>query len=169
VGPSQQREFFREIGFLLGTPAAVLLAVISWWQPWQEKLYRPGANNSVFDVAAGTWDSSNADQFCRRNPHTISFSVDRSQMYLDFPLPVVGSPVGARTRYTYAVHGFTATSIRGFLEGETRRTADGELVVWDLVLTSDDTYEWRPTGSMYWQGSQVKRCPAGASPSRNSP
>jgi hypothetical protein len=35
--------------------------------------------------------------------------------------------------------------IRAELADESRRTADGDLVVWDLVLASDNRYHWHRT------------------------
>lgn len=54
------------------------------------------------------------------------------------------------------------TTIRGFITDETRKTPDGRLVVWDLVLTSRNSYAWHRTD--WAPGSytaELRRCPAG--------
>jgi hypothetical protein len=47
--------------------------------------------------------------------------------------------------------------------GETRRTAEGVPVVWDLVLVDSNTYRWHRT-DWPWGGSTkaIRRCPADA-------
>lgn len=59
----------------------------------------------------------------------------------------------------YEIREHARNRIRGFIRGETRRTPDGELVVWDLVLSSPNTYRWHRT-DWPWDGytKEVLRC-----------
>lgn len=47
-----------------------------------------------------------------------------------------------------------------FLEGETRKTRNGDLVIWELILERPDYYRWRTYGSPAdWRNSVVgQRC-----------
>lgn len=99
----------------------------------------------VFRLAVGTWDWTGTDGFCRDNPHTITFSPDRKFMILTFAKPDTGDDGQIQQTYRYEIRGHTKNSVRGFIEGEDRRTDAGELVVWDLVLMSPDEYRWHRT------------------------
>jgi hypothetical protein len=105
--------------------------------------YEVPSGSSVESVAEGVWDWAGRDGTCRDNPHTISFSPDQRYMVLTFPHPI-DSATGKREA-RYEIRGQTRNSIRGFIIDETRRTEGGELVVWDLVLTSPNSYRWHRT------------------------
>ena len=61
----------------------------------------------------------------------------------------------------YAIQRFTGSSIRGAIQGETRLTEAGKPVVWDLVLTSEDSYQWHRTDWLPCQRTgTIKRCPS---------
>jgi len=94
----------------------------------------------VFDVVAGTWGWVEGTHTCRSNPHTLSFSPDRTSMFYRYPQ--AADSAGARD-LRYEVRGHGRDFIRTFLVGETRTDSKGALVEWDLVLVSDDFYVWR--------------------------
>lgn len=75
-------------------------------------------------MVAGTWDWETDSVPCGEMTHTISFSADHRLMFLNAKTPWTG-PDGGKHSNT---------------EGETRRTSTGALVVWDLVLTSPNSY-----------------------------
>jgi hypothetical protein len=82
-------------------------------------------------------------------------------MILRYPQPI-DSATGQR-EVRYEIRDVTPSRNRAFMEGETRTTAAGALVVWDLVLTSPNSYrwhrtDWRPSG--YTQ--EIVRCADGA-------
>ena len=59
----------------------------------------------------------------------------------------------------YDIQAATRTWIRGAIRGETRLTAEGRPVVWDLVLRSADRYAWHRTD--WFQGGytrEIERC-----------
>ena len=119
--------------------------------------YEVPAGTDIFSVVEGTWDWAGRSETCKDNPHTISFSPDRATMILTFVKPLEGD-TSRDTRYE--LREVTSSSIRGFITDETRRTNDGELVVWDLVLMSPDSYGWHRTDwlpGMYTP--EVVRCP----------
>ncbi len=105
--------------------------------------YVPPDGTDVFDAVEGSWDWAGRPGTCRENPHTIHFTPDRAYMIFTYPHPI-DSATGRREA-RYALRGTTAGSIRGFLLHEERRTEEGELVVWDLVLTGPDEYRWHRT------------------------
>lgn len=118
--------------------------------------------SDVFRVVAGTWDWEGAEGFCHDNPHTISFSSRRDTMTLTFVKPDTAEDGSVTRAWRYKIYGHTRHSVRGFIQGETRRTDAGKLVVWDLVLMSRDGYRWHRTD---WAPGgytkQVLRCPHG--------
>ena len=125
--------------------------------------YLPPDGVEVFDVVEGTWDWAGRQTTCGANPHTIAFTPDRAYMVLTYPHPI-DSATGRREA-RYEIRGTTRSSIRGFILDEERRTADGELVVWDLVLTGPDEYRWhRKDWSAGGYTSHLVRCIDAASP-----
>ena len=107
------------------------------------KPYAVPEGMSIESVTEGVWDWRGRSGTCRDNPHTISFSRDHKYMVLTFAHPIDSTTGDREARYE--VRGRTRTSIRGFIIDETRRTDAGDLVVWDLVLTSRDSYRWHRT------------------------
>lgn len=113
-------------------------------------------DRDVYAVVAGTWDWAGRPGTCRDDPHTLAFSPDRATMVLTF----VRQPAGPERETRYEIRGVTRSGVRGFITGETRRTAAGEPVVWDLVLTSPDSYRWHRTDwAAAGHTSEVVRCP----------
>jgi len=99
----------------------------------------------IFRAAAGTWGWARGPHTCEGNPHTISFTAARDTMVLAFRDREEGDSTDDNRVFRYAIRGSTPSSIRGFLIGEDRRTEAGELVVWDLVFMSPDSYRWHRT------------------------
>jgi hypothetical protein len=158
---SETRRFLRDLAFLLGLPFLVVVGLVLWWAPW--KTYQPAPGSSVFTVVAGTWDWTGAEGFCEKNPHTITFSEDQSLMILTHKEPWTDSSGTAHQVTTYEIREHTANRIRGFIQDETRRTDAGELVVWDLILTSPDAYQWHRTDwPPFGNTKSIQRCPTPA-------
>jgi len=144
---SPHRAFLRDLALLLGVPGVLLAVILTWWQPWRRLLepWAVPAGRDIFAVVAGTWDWAEAEEFCRKNPHTISFSSDRAVMTLRSPEPYTDSAGVQHWVTEYDIQEHTRGRIRGLIRGETRRTAGGEPVVWDLILTDANTYRWHRT------------------------
>lgn len=107
--------------------------------------------DSTFAYVAGTWDWAKGDSTCRGNTHTLAFSPDGKVMTLTFKLPLDSTDASRVTRYRILAVGpavapeLSPYALRGAIEGETRRTPAGALVVWDLVLASPNRYHWHRT------------------------
>jgi len=158
-----RQPFLRDLLLLLGPPLLLLVALLSWWQPWNPKVYAAARAEEVFALVAGTWDWEGADSLCVANPHTISFSPDHQVMYLAHRRPWTDSTGAAHRVAEYDIREFTPSRIQGLIRGETRRTDQGQPVVWDLVLTSRDSYAWHRTD---WppagRTKEIHRCPPGS-------
>jgi hypothetical protein len=113
--------------------------------------------NDIFHVAEGMWGWSTTPHACTKAPQRLTFTPDHSMMVIEWA-DDSGQVKAARYQLRYV----SASTIRGFITDETRKTPTGELVVWDLVLTSPDTYRWHRTD---WAPGgytgEVFRCPAG--------
>ena len=136
------RQFLRDLLYLLGIPAALLIGVFAWWQPWAVRAFQAQTPDAVFGLVEGAWDWEGADGFCVRNPHRIWFSAAHDSMYIYYVLPWTDSLGKQDSGAVYEIQEHSASRIRGFIVDETRRTPDGDLVVWDLVLTSANSYAW---------------------------
>ena len=102
----------------------------------------------IYAVVTGTWGWAEGETTCQNNPHTISFNADRSQMMIEFQkdfAPRKDRFDKENSKAHYEIRGHSRSHIRGFMLDEKRLTDGGELVVWDLVLTSPDSYRWRQT------------------------
>lgn len=112
------------------------------------KAARDSSAKLVYEMAAGTWDWAKGDSTCLGNKHEISFSADTREMILTYQQPF-DSATGQRiARYRILMAGANVIPsmpyvIRGAMEGETRKDAMGQLVIWDLVLASPNRYHWR--------------------------
>jgi hypothetical protein len=157
-----QRALVRDLLKLLGIPLIAMVILLTWWRPWIPKTFSTASDNDVFSVATGAWDWEDADSICIANPHAISFSPDHSVMYLAFRVPWKDSAGTEHRVSEYDIQTRTSSQIRGKIRGETRRTEDGVPVVWDLVLTSPNSYAWHRTDwSPLGRTKEVTRCPVG--------
>ena len=160
--PSEQPRFLRDLALLLGIPGLLFILLVVWWRPW-DRIAEPYAapDGDVFAAAAGIWDWEGAEEFCRKDPHTIAFSEDRALMTLVSREPWTDSSGTVHQATEYEVLEHSAGRVRGRIRGEDRRTADGEPVIWDLVLVDANTYRWHrtdwPLGGFT---KPVHRCPA---------
>jgi hypothetical protein len=153
----------RAVLALLGIPAVLLGVLLAWWKPWKE-VYDVPSNRSIFDVVAGKWDWRGAEEHCIKDPHWVGFSADHKVMILTYKESWTDS-LGAEHRSAeYDIQVVTTHHIRGLIRGETRLTEKGTPVVWDLVLTSPNSYRWHRTD---WADGEytkvVDRCPTGRS------
>ena len=157
----KKNSFHRDVSLLLGIPFVLIVLLMLWWQPWTS--YRVPPSTDIFTVVAGTWDWEGAKGFCTRDSHTITFSPDHRVMVLHYTKPWTDSAGVEHTVGEYDIQEADASHIRGMIRGETRRTAAGEPVVWDLQLQSHDVYRWHRTD---WPNAPglgvtraVRRCP----------
>jgi len=121
------------------------------------KPYEVPPPNDIFHVAEGMWAWSTTPHACTKSPHRLTFTPDHSMMVIEWA-DDSGHVKSARYQLRYV----SASTVRGLITDETRTTPSGELVVWDLVLTSPDSYRWHRTD--WGAGSytaEIFRCPAG--------
>jgi hypothetical protein len=97
------------------------------------------------DIASGKWGFDVDGVRCGENPHTIEFLPDGRTMTLSYEKGVDDAP---RLVATYTLIGEGPGCMRMKLQGETRETESGDLVQWDLVFLSPDSYCWHRTD---WQ------------------
>jgi hypothetical protein len=121
--------------------------------------YTVPRDSSIFEVVQGRWAWSTREDGCDTDWHTISFSPARDTMFIASAKPFEGADDTFDSVTTYVIHEHTLSRIRGAIPGEARFTADGEPVVWDLVLRSPDRYAWRRAD---WPGwgftAAIERC-----------
>jgi hypothetical protein len=163
---ADRRAFLRDIGLLAGLPLVAAIALLFWRAPWMPR-YEVPADTDIFAVAAGTWDwtTAPADSFCIAQRHTVAFSSDRRVMTITQSEPWTDSVGAVHQVAVYDLSEHSRRHVRGQIRGETRLTDDGEPVVWDLVLTSADTYQWhRADWSMFGYTATVRRCPSDTPP-----
>jgi len=124
--------------------------------------YEPPSGTDVFALAQGAWAWSESDTSCLTEPESISFTPDHKGMIITMAHPYK-LPNGRWDSVAfYDVVSVTRASIRGAMRGETRLTADSQLVVWDLMLKSPDRFVWHRTDWAKWQHTRaVRRCPRG--------
>lgn len=161
--PAHERAFLRDVALLLGVPLLVLGGLLVWWAPWKPEWEVP-ADTDVFAVAEGTWDWTTAptDSFCVARRHTVAFSPDRRVMTIAQSEPWTDSTGRQHQVAVYDIAEHSRHHLRGRIRGETRLTDDGVPVVWDLVLTSRDSYRWHRTDwSSVGHTAAIRRCPTG--------
>lgn len=167
IPPAQPKgTFLRDLLLLLGLPGALTAWLLAWaqpWRMWKDMLPQPyvvPGDLHIQDVVAGRWDWEDAERFCDENPHTISFSQNRAAMHIIYDQSWTDDEGGYHKEAIYDLQEMTPSHIRGFMRGEKRRARNGDLVVWDLVLTGPDRYAWHRTD---WPKGiltdEVLRCP----------
>jgi hypothetical protein len=123
--------------------------------------YSVPEGTDIRTTVAGRWTWASDTGGCR-TAHEIAFGDDGKTMQ------IISSAIGASNPVTtYDIQVRSRSTIRGTIRGETRKTDDGEPVVWDLVLTGPDEYRWRRTDwapSPWSYTGKIRRCPAPRAP-----
>jgi hypothetical protein len=159
IAPNDNRKFAMDLLGLLGAPALVLVGLLYWWQPWKLARYSEASPSRFRDRVVGIWDYPGPD-FCRANPHRISFSDDHQVMTLTYRRASAGFVLPQRA-FLYDVSESTDSGIVATMRGETRQGANGAPVVWELFLLSKDSYAWREAAlPMVTHHAKLDRCPA---------
>ena len=96
------------------------------------------------DAAVGTWAWKK--KHCGKSPQVYSFSDNGTLMYVFTEDGFITSEEGAIEQIsTYKILGESDRVIRARIENEYRKTDDGKLVVWDMVLINDNQFCWHRT------------------------
>ena len=103
----------------------------------------------VLDRLGGTWDTvpiyrggCESDTYF----HTIEVSPDKGHVTFKHLKPIPG-PNGPIQQYSYKVLYEEDDRVTLYLEGETRRQANGDRPIWVLILERPDYYRWRIYGT----------------------
>jgi len=151
----------RDISLLLGVPALLLGAIGYATWPWFPVPYEAASQEEFYRMAAGVWDWE-SDSSCVANPQAIRFTPDRSTMILTMRRTWTNGAGQESRTAIYDLSNPTLSSVRGAIRGEERLTDAGDPVVWDLVLTSPESFAWHradwPAGSLT---GALRRCPPG--------
>jgi hypothetical protein len=107
--------------------------------------YYVAEGEDIRPVISGRWDWQDADEACGADAGTYSFPADEMTMMIMYERPsaVVGGE--ATDSVTYDLLEVTRNYARGRIRGETRLTAAGDAVIWDLTLLSRDSFCWHRT------------------------
>jgi len=116
----------------------------------------------------GRWAWTQGDQ--ASNPFTLSWSADGKSLDLVYARPVpLDSAGNTRSRYSYRDASVGPGYVRGTIDNERRKDAEGRPVSWDFVWLSGDSFCWRRSD---WPPAQctapVVRVPEPAPPSTTS-
>lgn len=168
---TEQRSANRRRIFLHDTTILLVLVLaigglVAWWAPWKPD-YEVPSDTDIFTVASGTWAWSDAppDSFCVTRRHTVAFSPDRSIMTITQGEPWTDSAGVVHQVSVYDISQYSRRHVRGQIRGETRLAPDGTPVVWDLVLSSPDSYHWhRADWPSFSYTKSIERCPEGTPP-----
>lgn len=100
------------------------------------------ADEWLATLLPGTWATRIDGHACDENPHKVSLGEDGKVFSVRFRQPPLED---SKDLFSYSVIDFGDDFLRMKMDGETRKTDAGELVVWDLALVSPDSYCWRRT------------------------
>lgn len=142
------------IGCVIGG-GFTLLVVVGWLASRHAYAF---PNGDFAEHVAGRWDWSTRLGPCGDSSHVIAFSPDRKVMTITSAY-WRDSVTGAPTVTTYDVVKVSGAAIRGAIRGETRLTSNGQPVVWDLVMASENEYRWhRADWSSWSMTAAIIRC-----------
>jgi hypothetical protein len=145
--------------FVVAVGLTALLVALGWW----------GITHAGYEVPdgdlpghlIGRWDWSSDSVSCGPKTHEIAFSPDRRTMTI--AKPAYGADTGWTVTYDIMV--LSPSRLRGAIRGEKRRSDEGALAVWDLVLFAPDEYRWQRVDWKKWQYTgAVRRCGPSAKP-----
>lgn len=111
------------------------------WQPLRQAEEGASATRELRAVLTGAWAWTKEE--CELDPISISFSKDGAMMYHSNRAGLfLGDQSTPKEQVVYRVLGETDGVLRTMIEGEDRRTPDGRVVGWDLVLLAEDAFCW---------------------------
>jgi hypothetical protein len=154
-----------ELALIFGIPALIAIGLVMLYRSAVAP-YTPSGDEDIYAVVTGVWSWEGESGECR-DPHRIEFSPDRKVMTIIQASSWTeedGLPQQTSIYDISIVNGM----IRGLIRGETRMTSAGEPVVWDLILSSHDSYYWRQADwedlGILGRTAGIERCPEGTVP-----
>jgi hypothetical protein len=137
--------------------ACVALVVLALWSEGRGHDQFVAPKKDLPTYVAGRWDWKIRKQPCTDSAHVISFAPDGSTM--EIRQEWARGKGGADDPTVYDILRITPSRIRGAIRGETRKTAAGVPVVWDLVMFNQNEYHWQRTDLSGWHYSVgIVRC-----------
>jgi len=103
---------------------------------------------SVRESLHGTWDWADVPARCGNDAGTYAFAADGRTLTVEVPAGAYFDTTAAGSRLTYEILAEPAGGLRVRAVGETRRTATGAPVEWEIVMLDQDTFCWHRTD---WQ------------------
>lgn len=117
-------------------------------------------NPAGFEVFDGLWGwVPEKSATCKKNPHTLTFSKDLKEVYLEFTNSKDKKGNHIKNVAVYSVHEIKKNSVTMSVHNERRMDDEGNPVVWDLVLLSEREYKWhRHDWTFYKFTASVVKC-----------
>jgi hypothetical protein len=118
-------------------------------------------NKSLLDEVVGTWDTV-GEKFCNGSGYTHKIELIENKTKVRFTFYIEGEKFiqDISNIYIYTVLEVLDDRIIMQVDGETRKTDSGELVIWEFIFEKDGEYSWRRTDwpSEYRVQPFQKRC-----------
>jgi len=99
-------------------------------------------DDNLRNSLSGSWQWEQAKGICQKESlTTISFSADGNAMYLSSDASNYRDPDEISV-HTYDIVGQPEVNLRTVIQGETRRTHAGDVVMWDIKMISNNEFCW---------------------------
>lgn len=142
------------------TALGVALFALGVWTVMRGHDEFAATKNDLPTYVAGRWDWSTRARPCGDSAHVVTFSADQKTMRI--AQEGTSGEGGPDDPTVYDILELTPSRIRGAIRGETRKTADGKPVVWDLVMFNVNEYHWHRTDwAAFGYTAAIVRCDAG--------
>jgi len=102
-----------------------------------------GSKNNIFETLQGKWAwelNIGTDNY---NPQTISFNEDHSRIIFNVDKAIEISKANFVNQYEYEILKVKKNKLKLSLVGEERKSKDGRLVWWELLLVDHSTFLWK--------------------------
>ena len=139
------KKFLRIVFYVLGGIVVLFAAdvAVSLWSMNRQHDNFAATKNDLPTYVAGRWDWTTHAHLCADSAHTIRFR-DNDRIMEIRQEGALGKG-GDADPTVYDVLEITPSRIRGAIRGESRKTAQGKPVVWDLVMFTVNEYHWHRT------------------------
>lgn len=106
----------------------------------------PHENKSLLDEVVGTWDTVGV-KFCNGSGYTHKIELIENKTKVRFTFYKEGEKFvkDISNTYIYTILETLDDRIVMQVDGETRKTDSGELVIWEFIFEKNGEYSWRRT------------------------
>jgi hypothetical protein len=126
---------------------------------WKTRPYLLPPETDIFTAVEGRWAWTTKANGCDDDWHRIAFTPDHRVMTITSSEPYELGDGRLDSVAVYDIQEHTQSTLRGAIRGETRQTARGNPVAWDLVMRAPDRYAWHRTD--WLKGiytAEIERC-----------